>query len=319
MSKFFTYLDQVVMLMRILRSKSIKLFIQIPVFNQDFLSNRFVARRIQEVSPGTEVIFETMLELEYLVKLKEMRMDKGAQFYAHQSMHCVLRNENYVGDFMDLVKIAMEEFGIEDAEVANNLLFEKTAKDSTVSAVNGRGHQTVYLELHGADGTDMDPNILGKIIIELFEDICPLACKNFIALCSNISGRETDGIVFSYVNCPVHRIVPGGWIQMGDIIDGSGGSSISPIDPSGKFRDESFSVDFGALMGGIVGYSSNEPHANGSQFFITLGPCAWMNNKSVGFGRVVQGFPLLSKLSSMPLVSERPVPEVFIGACGVLK
>ena len=130
-----------------------------------------------------------------------------------------------------------------------------------------------------------------------FNDLCPLACTNFLHLCNGDKGTVTVGeskdIKLHYLNSPLHRCVSGGWIQGGDIVDGSGLNSYAAVGKDGRFRDESFSVDFGGEVGGIIGYSTKEPHGNGSQFFVTLGPMAWMNNKSVGFGRVVQGFPVM--------------------------
>ena len=52
----------------------------------------------------------------------------------------------------------------------------------------------------------------------------PPACANFKALCTGEKGvSETTGVRLSYINSVIHRIVPGGWIQGGDIVDGSGG------------------------------------------------------------------------------------------------
>lgn len=119
-----------------------------------------------------------------------------------------------------------------------------------------------------------------------------------------------------YLGSPLHRCVVGGWLQGGDIVDGSGLNSYASVGNDGRFRDESFSVDFGGEVGGIVGYSTKEPHGNGSQFFITLGPMAWMNNKSVGFGRIVQGFPILGAIEASPVNNERPTPAIIISECG---
>ena len=45
--------------------------------------------------------------------------------------------------------------------------------------------------------------------------MCPKTVKNFVDLCK---GCEAG----SYKNSPIHRIVDGGWIQGGDIVDGTG-------------------------------------------------------------------------------------------------
>ena len=119
-----------------------------------------------------------------------------------------------------------------------------------------------------------------------------------------------------YLGCPVHRIVPGGWIQCGDIFDGSGGHSIA-ANEEGKVQDECFSVDFSAPDGGILGYSSSAPHSNGSQFFITLGPCEWMQNSFVGFGRVIQGLSTLKAIENIPTSNQKPKVRVVVKSCGV--
>ena len=82
-------------------------------------------------------------------------------------------------------------------------------------------------------------------------------------------------------------------------------------------QDESFSLDFGLAVSGVVGYANSGPHSNGSQFFITLGPCDWMNQKFVGFGRVIQGFSALRLLSSLKTSNQVPDKNIFISACGI--
>lgn len=146
------------------------------------------------------------------------------------------------------------------------------------------------------------------------EDMCPRAVDNFVALCEGHRDAETNKL-FKYQNTPVHRIVKNGWIQTGDFIDGSGKNSLAVVDPSGVFSDESYSVDFGFPRGGILGYANEGTHSNRSQFFVTLGPCAWMNNKFVGFARVVQGFHVLAKLNAIPCSNQVPSRTVKIGAC----
>jgi cyclophilin family peptidyl-prolyl cis-trans isomerase len=147
-------------------------------------------------------------------------------------------------------------------------------------------------------------------------DLCPRACENFIQLCNGYRDPETEQTL-QYQNCPVHRIVKGGWIQAGDVVDGSGKNSRAVVDPSGRFADESYSMDFGFARGGLFGYANEGTHTNRSQFFITLAPCGWMNNKFVGFARVVQGFSVLAKLNNLPTSNQTPLQTVRIGACRI--
>jgi cyclophilin family peptidyl-prolyl cis-trans isomerase len=110
--------------------------------------------------------------------------------------------------------------------------------------------------------------------------------------------------------------VPGGWFQCGDILDGSGANSIAAIGEDNRVQDESFTVDFGATNGGIVGFSTSTPHSIGSQFFVTFGPCPWMNQKFVGIGRVVQGFDVLRMIEQTPTKNQKPTNSIVIRSCG---
>lgn len=147
-----------------------------------------------------------------------------------------------------------------------------------------------------------------------FADRCPKACENFRLLCEGCRDVASNKLL-KYQNTPVNRIVKNGWVQTGDVIDGTGRNSLSILDELGRFGDESFSVDFSFPRGGVFGYANEGAHSNRSQFFITLGPCAWMNNKFVGFARVVQGFAVLRKLNAQPTSNQVPVKTVKIGVC----
>lgn len=122
---------------------------------------------------------------------------------------------------------------------------------------------------------------------------------------------------FSYQNCAVHRIVQNGWIQTGDIVDGSGKNSVCAFGGEETVPDESFSVDFGFQHGGILGYANTGAHSSKSQFFVTLGPNAWMNQKFQGFGRVIQGLRTLHALNRVPTSNHVPTKRVQIVQCGI--
>ncbi len=61
----------------------------------------------------------------------------------------------------------------------------------------------------------MDSEFIGRMVFELFKDLCPKTCGNFVALCTGEKGKSSNGTLLSYVNSIVHRVVHNGWIQGG--------------------------------------------------------------------------------------------------------
>ncbi|VDN14641.1 unnamed protein product [Dibothriocephalus latus] len=69
----------------------------------------------------------------------------------------------------------------------------------------------------------------GRIVVELFDDVCPKASDNFKKLCQGVCGNGLKtGKPLHYQGCPFHRIIKGFMIQGGDFSkgDGTGGESI---------------------------------------------------------------------------------------------
>jgi cyclophilin family peptidyl-prolyl cis-trans isomerase len=252
------------------------------------------------------VTFDAMLEIDFQLALESFKTQFSGDLFGYHHRHIVLKDGKIVGGLMELVEVAIQEFRIDDAEVANTMQFQREAKERSLALMQESGQPAVYFELFQKNAGEGEDQSFGRIVIQLFDNICPLACENFIQLCKE-----------SYRNCPIHRVVPNGWLQTGDVVDGTGANSRSAS--GNPIPDESFSVEFDSKLGGIVGYSSSGPHSNGSQFFITLGPCEWMNCTKVGFGRVIQGYDVLKLVNEAPARNQRPNPKIYIGDCGVVK
>jgi peptidyl-prolyl cis-trans isomerase B (cyclophilin B) len=127
----------------------------------------------------------------------------------------------------------------------------------------------------------------GTITVELYEDKAPITAGNFIDL---IEKNFYDGLTF-------HRYEPGFVIQGGDPRgDGTGGY----VDPqTGSERRIRLEVspelkhgDAGALA---MARSSN-PDSASSQFYITLGPAAFLDRNYAVFGRVVDGMDVVNQI-----------------------
>lgn len=262
--------------------------------------------------------FKILLEIDFMTRLGHLKRTHGGNFNSmpSSSTHCVYftRSDGVVeciGDVKAFIAHAGSVFSLEDPESGNPAGFEHAARLETSQILQSTGHQVVYIDyIDGGKRTARSPEY-GQVIIELYDHLCPKACANFIKLCCNDGGKQA-----AYMDVPIHRLVPGGWLQCGDTTDGSGANSEAAMEGGGKIEDESFSVNFDAEFGGLLGYVSSAPHSNGSQFFITLGPCEWMNNKFQGFGRVVQGYDALKRIEQAKTKNQRPVPMIKIGGCG---
>jgi peptidyl-prolyl cis-trans isomerase A (cyclophilin A) len=127
----------------------------------------------------------------------------------------------------------------------------------------------------------------GNFTIRLFDQDAPNTVANFVGLAEGTkewtdpkSGQRTkrplyDGLIF-------HRIIDSFMIQGGDPLGtGTGG-------PGYKFADE-FSPKLKHTKAGILSMANAGANTNGSQFFITLAPTPWLDNKHSIFGEVVEG------------------------------
>ncbi len=135
---------------------------------------------------------------------------------------------------------------------------------------------------------------LGTIKAEIFEDKAPITSANFIKL---VKEGYYDGIIF-------HRIIKDFMVQTGDPQGtGMGG-------PGYTIKDE-FHPRLKHVGAGILSMANAGPDTGGSQFFITLVPTGWLDNKHAVFGQVIEGLDVVMKLGSVETgMYDRPVKTV---------
>ena len=152
----------------------------------------------------------------------------------------------------------------------------------------------------------------GSFTIRLFEQEAPNTVANFVGLADGTK-EWTDPKTGQKVTRPFynglifHRVISGFMIQGGDPLGtGTGG-------PGYKFGDE-FHPKARHSKAGILSMANAGPGTNGSQFFITLAPTTWLDNKHTVFGEVVEGMDVIEKIGNTPTSKpgDRPLKPVVV-------
>lgn len=137
---------------------------------------------------------------------------------------------------------------------------------------------------------------MGSFEVKLATDLAPATCANFIRLAK---GGFYDGLTF-------HRVIDNFMIQGGDPKgDGTGG-------PGYVIKDE-FSSKLLHDGPGVISMANAGPNTGGSQFFITLRDCHWLDGKHAVFGHVTKGMEVVYKIGRVPTdANDKPLEPVYI-------
>lgn len=158
----------------------------------------------------------------------------------------------------------------------------------------------------------------GDIRVQLYGNHAPKTVKNFVELAQGqrewthpATGAKTtdplyDGTIF-------HRVIANFMIQGGDPIGrGTGG-------PGYRFADE-FHPDLSFDRPYLLAMANSGPGTNGSQFFITVAPTAWLTRKHTIFGEVADADSraVVDKIATTATgPGDRPLQDVTINSVTV--
>ncbi|WPB82312.1 peptidylprolyl isomerase [Archangium violaceum] len=154
----------------------------------------------------------------------------------------------------------------------------------------------------------------GQIVVKLFSKAAPETVQNFVGLATGekewvhpgtrekMTGKPYyDGTLF-------HRCISNFMVQGGDPLgQGVGG-------PGYTIKDEfNNGYDF-AKKGKLAMAKTAAPNSGGSQFFITVAPTTWLNNKHTIFGEVLKGQEVADRVANdiAKGANDRPKKDVVI-------
>ncbi|XP_025300331.3 probable inactive peptidyl-prolyl cis-trans isomerase-like 6 isoform X3 [Canis lupus familiaris] len=166
--------------------------------------------------------------------LQEKKREFKNEIWEYSSYVMCFVNDQLLGDAADLQKWAHKMWDIVDVKPPE--LYEALTVDYSAKYLRDTKHDFVFLDI------SIDFHPIGRLIFELYSDACPKTCRNFKVLCTGKVGYSQSGIKLHYVGSVIHRVVPNGWIQGGDIAYGKGDDGESIYGPTFEVKKEKLSA-----------------------------------------------------------------------------
>ncbi|XP_059175917.1 peptidylprolyl isomerase domain and WD repeat-containing protein 1-like [Physella acuta] len=179
------------------------------------------------------------------------------------------------------------------ADSERDVFNEKPSKEEIIAATQDASYMRVSENcvIHTTQG---------DIHCKIFAKECPKTAENF---CVHARNGYFNNHLF-------HRVIKGFMIQTGDPLgNGTGGESIW----GGEFEDE-FHPNLRHDRPYTLSMANAGPGTNGSQFFITVVPTPWLDNKHTVFGRVVKGMEVVQTISNVKVnpKTDKPYDDIRI-------
>lgn len=138
----------------------------------------------------------------------------------------------------------------------------------------------------------------GVMVVELYEDIAPITCENFINL---VKDGFYNGLIF-------HRVIEGFMIQGGcPKGNGTGGPGHTI---KGEFASNGVENNLKHERGVISMARSMDKNSAGSQFFIMHQDAPHLDGEYAAFGKLIEGYDVLDEIAKTPTdYMDKPLEE----------
>lgn len=153
---------------------------------------------------------------------------------------------------------------------------------------------------------------IGRIVLELYEDLAPNAVANFISLVNTSKSLNYKNTCMTTVL--KNFIISGGGFD-GFGVDSNDPGNVSVVNDGALFHLENPQAIDGPFL---LCTSNNDVNANGSKFFITTYPQPHLTGKHSVFGEVQHGKSVIREIERVDTdKSNSPIQPVTIVDCGV--
>ena len=237
---------------------------------------------------------EDLESLKKLLPEKDRDTDEGVKYV----LNLIEKRQKSISSRVKKMSRGLFQAGLYDDK-------EEKKKPVEPPKEQNKENPVVFLDIKIGD------NEAKRVEIELYKDKVPKTCENFRCLCTGEKGDKLH-----YKGSIFHRVIKNFMIQGGDFenANGTGGSSIY----GKKFDDENFT--YSLSREGLLAMANSGPNTNGSQFFITLKDCPWLNEKHVVFGQVIKGMDVVKEVEKVETDGQdKPKVNVVIENCGEIK
>jgi peptidyl-prolyl cis-trans isomerase A (cyclophilin A) len=153
---------------------------------------------------------------------------------------------------------------------------------------------------------------MGSFTAKLMPEHAPTTVANFVELATGKrewkdprdGERKTEPL---YDGTTFHRVIDGFMIQGGDPTGtGTGG-------PGYRFEDECPPGGPSFDRPGLLAMANAGPNTNGSQFFVTVGPSAWLTGKHTIFGEVTEGYGVVESIAKADTgPQDKPTADIVL-------